>query len=75
MIIGESRCSIRSPPTPCPSTSTPDLSLVKLGEEAWVDLTKFTLEGAEGRKLRQTFARAQRSGAGVEIVHVKDCVQ
>ncbi len=43
-------------------------SLVKLGEEAWVDLKKFTLEGADGRKLRQTAARAQRSGAAVEIV-------
>jgi phosphatidylglycerol lysyltransferase len=43
-------------------------SLVKLGEEAWVDLAKFTLEGGEGRKLRQTYAKTERSGAKLEIV-------
>jgi phosphatidylglycerol lysyltransferase len=43
-------------------------SLVKLGEEAWVDLEKFTLEGGEGRKLRQTKAKAERSGATLEFV-------
>jgi phosphatidylglycerol lysyltransferase len=41
---------------------------VKLGEEAWVDLEKFTLEGGEGRKLRQTKAKAERSGATLEFL-------
>lgn len=43
-------------------------SLAKLGEEAWVDLAKFTLEGSEGRRLRQARAKAERSGATFEIV-------
>lgn len=43
-------------------------SLVKLGEEAWVDLKKFTLEGGEGRKLRQAKAKAERSGATLELL-------
>jgi phosphatidylglycerol lysyltransferase len=43
-------------------------SLVKLGEEAWVDLKQFTLEGGEGRKLRQTKSKAERSGATLEFV-------
>lgn len=43
-------------------------SLVKLGEEAWVDLNTFTLEGGEGRKLRQLKAKALRSGSQFEIV-------
>jgi phosphatidylglycerol lysyltransferase len=33
-----------------------------------VDLEKFTLEGGEGRKLRQTKAKAERSGATLEFV-------
>lgn len=43
-------------------------SLVKLGEEAWVDLRRFTLEGGDGRKLRQTKAKAERSGAVFALV-------
>lgn len=43
-------------------------SLVKLGEEACVDLQKFTLAGGAGRKLRQLKAKAERSGAVLEIV-------
>lgn len=43
-------------------------SLVKLGEEAWVDLNRFTLEGGEGRKLRQARTKAEKSGARLEIV-------
>jgi phosphatidylglycerol lysyltransferase len=43
-------------------------SLAKLGEEAWVDLHKFTLEGSEGRRLRQAKSKAERSGASFEIV-------
>ena len=43
-------------------------SLVKLGEEAWVDLKRFTLEGGEGRKLRQAKAKAEKSGMTLEII-------
>lgn len=43
-------------------------SLVKLGEEAAVDLHKFTLQGGEGRKLRQAKTKAEKSGATLEIV-------
>lgn len=43
-------------------------SLAKLGEEAWVNLSKFTLEGSEGRRLRQAKAKAERSGGAFEIV-------
>lgn len=43
-------------------------SMAKLGEEAWVDLTKFTLEGKEGRRNRQAKAAAERSEATFEIV-------
>jgi phosphatidylglycerol lysyltransferase len=44
------------------------LSLVKLGEEAWVDLSRFTLEGGEGRRLRQAKTRAEKAGASFAIV-------
>lgn len=47
-------------------------SMFKLGEEAWVDLTTFTLEGGEGRRLRQTLSKAQRSGAQFELVPVAE---
>ncbi|HPG88401.1 MAG TPA: phosphatidylglycerol lysyltransferase domain-containing protein, partial [Hyphomicrobium sp.] len=43
-------------------------SLVKLGEEALVDLATFTIEGSERRRLRQTYAKAQRSNAVLEIL-------
>lgn len=43
-------------------------SMVKLGEEAWVDLGAFTLDGAEGRKLRHAMSKAQRTGATFEVV-------
>jgi phosphatidylglycerol lysyltransferase len=43
-------------------------SLVKLGEEAWVDLDAFTLEGSTGRKLRQSRAAAERRGLSFAIV-------
>ena len=43
-------------------------SLTKLGEEAWVDLSAFTLEGSQGRKLRHSRARAERSGARLAIL-------
>jgi phosphatidylglycerol lysyltransferase len=43
-------------------------SLVKLGEEAWVDLEAFTLDGSKGRRLRQSKSKAEREGARFEIV-------
>jgi phosphatidylglycerol lysyltransferase len=47
-------------------------SLLKLGEEAWVDLSRFTLEGGKGRKLRQAKARAEKAGATFEIVRAPE---
>ena len=44
------------------------LSLVKLGEEARVDLTKFDLKGHRRADLRQAHARASRAGCHFEIV-------
>ncbi len=43
-------------------------SLAKLGEDAFVELSHFTLEGGEGRKLRQTKAHCERKGLSFEIV-------
>ncbi len=44
------------------------LSLIKLGEEARVELAKFSLEGSARADLRQTHRRAVREGAQFEIV-------
>ncbi len=44
------------------------LSLIKLGEEARVDLAGFSLEGSERADLRQSHRRAVRDGARFEIV-------
>jgi len=44
------------------------LSLIKLGEEARVDLEGFSVEGAAGRDLRYAERRAGREGAAFEIV-------
>lgn len=44
------------------------LALTKLGEEAWVDLTAFTLTGGVGRRHRQALARGARNGLTFEIV-------
>ncbi|MBS0234209.1 MAG: bifunctional lysylphosphatidylglycerol flippase/synthetase MprF [Proteobacteria bacterium] len=43
-------------------------SLIKLGEEAWVDLENFTLEGKAGKRLRQTKMRAERANITFEII-------
>jgi phosphatidylglycerol lysyltransferase len=43
-------------------------SLIKLGEEAWVDLETFTLEGKAGKRLRQTKTRAERANVEFEIL-------
>lgn len=44
------------------------LALTKLGEEAWVDLTAFTVAGGVGRRHRQALARGARNGLTFEIV-------
>ena len=44
------------------------LSLSKLGEEAKVDLTDFTLEGPQRADLRQAKNRAAREGASFEVI-------
>lgn len=44
------------------------LQLVKYGEEARIDLARFTLDGPEGRGLRYSLRRAQREGASFAIV-------
>jgi phosphatidylglycerol lysyltransferase len=43
-------------------------AMVKLGEEAWVDLSRFTLEGGGARRLRQTQTRMLREGCTFELV-------
>ncbi|NHF72182.1 bifunctional lysylphosphatidylglycerol flippase/synthetase MprF [Paracoccus sp. 12-3] len=42
--------------------------LHKMGEEAVVDLTRFSLEGPSRKRLRTTHARAGRDGLSLEIV-------
>jgi phosphatidylglycerol lysyltransferase len=48
------------------------LSFVKLGEEARVDLTRFTLEGSEGAKHRQLMRRLEKDGGTFRIVAPAD---
>ena len=47
-------------------------SLIKLGEDAWVDLDLFTLDGKNGRRLRQTKSRVERNGVSFEIIKAAD---
>jgi phosphatidylglycerol lysyltransferase len=44
------------------------LTFVKLGEEARVDLARFTLDGSHARKLRQALSRLERDHATFRIV-------
>ena len=44
------------------------LAFVKLGEEARVDLSRFTLEGSEGAKHRQLMRRLEKDGGTFRIV-------
>ncbi|NWK97571.1 bifunctional lysylphosphatidylglycerol flippase/synthetase MprF [Sphingobium lactosutens] len=48
------------------------LSIVKYGEEARVDLSRFTLDGPEARPLRHAVRRAEREGACFEIVPAEE---
>lgn len=43
-------------------------SFVKLGEDAVVDLTRFSMEGARAARFRQSVARARRAGCTFELV-------
>ncbi|HKV10235.1 MAG TPA: bifunctional lysylphosphatidylglycerol flippase/synthetase MprF [Thermoanaerobaculia bacterium] len=47
------------------------LTLVKLGEEARVPLTGFSLEGSSRKKLRHAYKRSQEEGLRFEIVPVE----
>jgi phosphatidylglycerol lysyltransferase len=49
-----------------------DFSLTKLGEEALVDLSRFTIEGGEGRRHRQALSRAARHELVFEVVAAPD---
>ncbi len=44
------------------------LTLIKLGEEAQVDLTTFSLDGAKGARYRQAIRRLERDGGSFHIV-------
>ena len=48
------------------------LTFVKLGEEAKVDLTAFTLEGAHASKYRQAIRRLEKDGGSFRIIEVAD---
>ncbi len=50
------------------------LSLMKLGEEASVDLSKFTLEGKAGYEWRYVDRKATKEGIDVEIVPAAEAV-
>jgi phosphatidylglycerol lysyltransferase len=44
------------------------MSLLKLGEEAWVDLAGFSLEGPAHKDLRYIVRRAERDGLSFEVI-------
>ena len=44
------------------------LGIMKLGEEARVDLTSFTLSGAARKSLRNTYGRMEREGQRFEVI-------
>jgi phosphatidylglycerol lysyltransferase len=48
------------------------LTLVKLGEEARVDLQAFTLSGGQGARHRQALRRLDKNGATFRIVEAQD---
>ena len=48
------------------------LSIVKYGEEARVDLSRFTLQGPAARPLRHAVRRAERDGASFDVVPAAD---
>ena len=62
------RCSTRSRASISIVTQTSGSTFVKLGEEARVDLTAFTLEGSQAKKYRQVIHRLEREQATFRIV-------
>ena len=44
------------------------LTFVKLGEEARVDLNRFTLDGSDGARYRKTIRRLERDGGAFRII-------
>ena len=50
------------------------LTFVKLGEEARVDLTTFTIEGSRGKKYRNAIHRLQREGAAFRVIPAEQVV-
>jgi len=48
------------------------LTFVKLGEEARVDLQRFTLEGSSGSKFRQVVRRLERDGGAFRVIAVAE---
>ena len=48
------------------------LTLIKYGEEARVDLSRFSLEGSAARSLRHAVRRSEREGAQFSIVRKED---
>ncbi len=50
-------------------------SFAKLGEEAVIDLTAFSMNGSAATRFRQTIARAQRAGLTFEIVPAAEVAQ
>lgn len=50
------------------------LTFVKLGEEARVDLTRFSLEGGASSRHRQAFRRLEKEGASFRIIPALEAV-
>ena len=48
------------------------LTFVKLGEEAMVDLTRFTLDGGDAKKYRQVLRRLEKEGGSFRVVAAAD---
>jgi phosphatidylglycerol lysyltransferase len=48
------------------------LTFIKLGEEARVDLTTFTLQGGHASKLRQALRRLEKEGATFRVINRQD---
>lgn len=48
------------------------LTFVKLGEEATVDLTRFTLDGGASKKHRQALRRLEKEGGSFRVVYAAD---
>ena len=49
------------------------MSLLKLGEEARVDLAGFSLEGPANKDLRYIVRRAERDGLSFEVIRASGC--